>query len=117
LTFSHGGFIGWASPFVPLLQSDLSPIGPISLDEASWVGACLAIGGIIGTVFYAIVAQNIGKRAGMLLLALPHITAWLLILFGTSAYYLYAARILGGCTGGGIIIQFSLYLAEISENQ
>jgi MFS family permease len=117
LAFSHGAVIGWASPFVPLLQSELSPIGPITTEEVSWVGACLAIGGLIGTLVFAVVSKYVGKKFGIMLLAVPHIVCWLLILFGHSVYYLYAARILGGCAGGGIIRQFSLYISDISENQ
>lgn len=42
---------------------------------------------------------------------------WLCIIFGRYVYHLYVARLLAGCTGGGLFVCIPLFVAEISEDR
>lgn len=74
---SHGCVLGWLSPFLPLLQSDNSPLrtGPISLVEASWVGAVICIGGVIGNFSFGLLVSRFGSKRGISLLAFPQMVS------------------------------------------
>lgn len=65
--------MGWTSPSLPILQSDASPLanGPLTVDEASWVGSMSSIGAAIGTVFFGLISRRIGSKNAMILCALP----------------------------------------------
>lgn len=41
----------------------------------------------------------------------------MIVYFGTSVYHLYIARFLAGATGGGIMVTFPLFIADISDNR
>lgn len=43
--------------------------------------------------------------------------SWMCIIVGTNIYYLYAAKILAGITGGGIYVLIPIYVAEIAEDK
>ncbi|XP_065084155.1 facilitated trehalose transporter Tret1-like isoform X2 [Ochlerotatus camptorhynchus] len=42
---------------------------------------------------------------------------WVIVYFGTSVYHLYVARFLAGVTGGGIMVTFPLFIADISDTR
>lgn len=75
ISISHGCALGWLSPYLPLLQSDASPLanGPISLEETSWIGAILCVGGVIGNSIFGYLCKSIGRKRAIILLALPNL--------------------------------------------
>lgn len=74
ISVSHGCALGWLSPYLPLLQSDSSPLttGPISLEETSWIGAILCVGGVVGNSLFGFLCNWIGRKRAITLLAFPN---------------------------------------------
>ena len=73
LALGYGTIVGWTSPFLPVLQSNESPLktGPITLDEASWIGSLLCIGAIIGTLLFGWISERFGTKIAGCINALP----------------------------------------------
>ncbi|XP_055636852.1 facilitated trehalose transporter Tret1-like isoform X3 [Toxorhynchites rutilus septentrionalis] len=119
INLSHGAALGWVSPFLPLLQSDDSPLetGPISVEQGSWIGSILCLGGLAGAVIYGYLAATLGVKKSIICIIIPNMGFWLIVLFGTSVYHLYIARFLEGAAGCGVIVTFPLFIADISESR
>lgn len=117
ITISHGAAVGWVSPFLPYLQSSETHLtsGPVSIEQASWIGSLLCIGGLIGAPLFGLLADRFGKKVGLQLIVLPHVAFWLCILFGRSVYFIYLGRILAGSGGGGILRAIPLYIADVAH--
>ncbi|XP_065084159.1 facilitated trehalose transporter Tret1-like [Ochlerotatus camptorhynchus] len=117
ITISHGAAIGWVSPFLPYLQSSETHLtsGAVSIEQASWIGSLLCIGGLIGAPSFGLLADRFGKKVGLQLIVLPHVAFWLCILFGQNVYFIYLGRILAGSGGGGIFRAIPLYIADIAH--
>lgn len=116
--FSHGNAIGWLAPVLPVLQSDNSPLssGKITINETSWIGAIVCIGGVIGNFCFGMIVDRVGRKISLCLLSLPHVCFWFTVMFGTEVYHLYIGRILSGISGGGVFVILPIYIAEISDN-
>ncbi|ETN57863.1 sugar transporter [Anopheles darlingi] len=119
ITASYGVTVGWPAPIIPLLRSPETPLptGPITVEEASWVGATLCIGGTTGTILFALLHTYLGKKVGLLLMSVPHIILWTLILVGDNVWYIYGARFCSGLTGGGVVSVVPLYIADIADKR
>uniref|UniRef100_A0A182QMH1 Major facilitator superfamily (MFS) profile domain-containing protein n=1 Tax=Anopheles farauti TaxID=69004 RepID=A0A182QMH1_9DIPT len=119
ITASYGVTVGWPAPIIPLLRSPDTPLpsGPITVEEASWVGATLCIGGTIGTILFAVIHTYYGKKVGLLLISVPHLILWTLILVGDNVWYIYVARFFSGLTGGGVVSVVPLYIADIADKK
>lgn len=77
ISLSHGCALGWLSPYLPLLQSDSSPLstGSISLEETSWIGAILCVGGVVGNSTFGYLCKLIGRKRAITLLAFPNMVS------------------------------------------
>uniref|UniRef100_A0A182W7L4 Major facilitator superfamily (MFS) profile domain-containing protein n=1 Tax=Anopheles minimus TaxID=112268 RepID=A0A182W7L4_9DIPT len=119
ITASYGVTVGWPAPIIPLLRSPDTPLpsGPVTVEEASWIGATLCIGGTIGTILFAFVHTYFGKKVALLLIPVPHIILWTLILIGDNVWYIYWARFCSGLTGGGVVSVVPLYIADIADKK
>ncbi|XP_039437016.1 facilitated trehalose transporter Tret1-like [Culex pipiens pallens] len=115
----YGITVGWTAPIIPLLQSPDSPLpaGPISTAEASWIGSVMGFGGVTGTLLIAPLHTYFGKKVALLSLAVPHIILWTLLYLGDNVYYIYAARVLAGITGGGMFALVPLFVADIADRR
>ncbi|XP_055684814.1 facilitated trehalose transporter Tret1-like [Lutzomyia longipalpis] len=114
----YGITIGWASPSIPLLQSDTSPLlsGPITEEEGSWINSIMCVGGLVGTIFFGWMGDYFGRKWSLYLVALPQIASYLLILIALDVEYLYVSRFLGGFGGGGVFVLVPLFVTEIAED-
>ncbi|XP_053692016.1 facilitated trehalose transporter Tret1-like [Sabethes cyaneus] len=119
VTIGYGVTVGWTAPIIPLLRSSETPLpaGPITVEQASWVGSCLCIGGMTGTILFALIHTYFGKKVGLLLLAVPHLILWTLLWVGDNVYYIYVARVMSGLTGGGICSILPLFVADIADKK
>ncbi|XP_053692017.1 facilitated trehalose transporter Tret1-like [Sabethes cyaneus] len=119
INFAHGTALGWVSPFLPLLQSDESPLdtGPVTVDQGSWIGSILCLGSLAGAIVYGYLTEKIGVKKCILFTAIPNMTFWTMVYFANSVHQLYVARFLAGMAGGGIIVTFPLYIADISDSK
>ncbi|XP_058446706.1 facilitated trehalose transporter Tret1-like isoform X2 [Malaya genurostris] len=119
INLSHGAALGWVSPFLPLLQSEDSPLhtGPVTTEQGSWIGSILCLGGLFGAIIYGYLCEKIGVKKSIFCLVIPNMSFWITVYFSTSVYHLYVARIFAGMAGGGIIVTFPLYVADISDSK
>ncbi|XP_065084145.1 facilitated trehalose transporter Tret1-like [Ochlerotatus camptorhynchus] len=119
LSISYGLCCGWTSPSLPILQSTDSPLpsGPISSDEASWIGAFLCIGGFVGNIVSGWMADRFGRKLTACLAAIPQIIAWVLVLVADNVYYLMGMRFLLGFSGGVSFMIIPMFIAEIAEDR
>ncbi|XP_062551190.1 facilitated trehalose transporter Tret1-like [Armigeres subalbatus] len=119
INFAHGATLGWLSPFLPLLQSEDSPLdtGPVTVEQASWIGSILCLGGIAGATIYGSLTTRLGVKRCISCIIIPNISFWVIVYFGTSVYHLYIARFVAGITGGGILVTFPLFIADISDSR
>lgn len=69
----YGCAIGWASPALPILRSDASPLatGPLTLEEAAWVGSILSIAAICGTAIFGYLLKVIGSKNSLVVCSIP----------------------------------------------
>lgn len=109
--------LGWLSPVLPLLQSAESPLesGPLTVEQTSWVGCLICVGGLFGNYIYIFLSNKIGRKTAINLLAFPQTAFWITVLLGNAHYHLYMARIFAGITGGGVFAIIPLFIADIAE--
>lgn len=107
--------MGWISPNVELLQSKNTPLssGPLSNETLSWVTSIINIGGLIGSVIYGKLADHIGRRKTLILIAIPLIVSWIMVVIGETAIELLISRFLNGFGGGGVFVVLPMYIAEV----
>ncbi|KAJ9599662.1 hypothetical protein L9F63_026487, partial [Diploptera punctata] len=117
-SFVHGAGLGWLSPFAPILQSELSPIGTkISTEEGSWIGSLLSLGAMFGTPLYMFIAKNYSRKITGYLVAVPYFIAYVLTILASNITLLYIARIFAGIGTGATTVFCPLYVTEISEDK
>lgn len=117
---SYGAFCGWPSAgFLTLQSKTNTPFkeGPMTNEEASWVGAILCVGGFVGSLLFSWLAEQAGKKIALILLAIPSILSWFLIPFATNVNYLLASRFFGGMSGGASFSLVPVYVTEITEDR
>ncbi|XP_033222015.1 facilitated trehalose transporter Tret1-like isoform X2 [Belonocnema kinseyi] len=110
---SVGLFFGWASPSLPLLAQDDSPV-KLTSSEASWVASLFNIGASAGSIISSFMVNKYGRKITMLFSALPSIIGWLLIAFAVTPWQLYVSRIICGIAAGTSYATTPAYLGEIS---
>lgn len=73
LSSGYGLICGWASPSIILLTSDDSPLpsGKITMEAASWIAALLALGALLGNVFYGCIIRTFGRKLPLLSISIP----------------------------------------------
>uniref|UniRef100_A0A182TTK4 Major facilitator superfamily (MFS) profile domain-containing protein n=1 Tax=Anopheles melas TaxID=34690 RepID=A0A182TTK4_9DIPT len=96
---------GWSSSALPTLQTSagderLLESGAITLQQASWIGGALCLGGIVGTLVGGAIVDRIGRKWTAWIAGLPLVVCWVLVIVANHPGYLMGARFLGGLTGG-----------------
>ncbi|XP_063236592.1 facilitated trehalose transporter Tret1-2 homolog [Bacillus rossius redtenbacheri] len=121
-----GAVQGWTAPALPYLLHEAGAgtnytagaPAPISADQASWVGAIAALGGLAGALPAGHLADTLGRRAVLLLLSLPFALAWLLVVaFPVTVPALYASRFVAGVAMGAVTVVVPIYNEEIAEDR
>uniref|UniRef100_A0AAG5DB07 Major facilitator superfamily (MFS) profile domain-containing protein n=1 Tax=Anopheles atroparvus TaxID=41427 RepID=A0AAG5DB07_ANOAO len=117
ITLAHGVALGWVSPSLPYLQSPETHLagGPLTVEQTSWLGSCLCIGGMLGVPLFGWLADRYGKRRALQGIMLPHLGFWLCVIFGKDIYQLCIGRLLAGIGGGGIMRIVPLFVADIAD--
>lgn len=83
--------------------------------ESSLVSSILAIGAAIVALPVGFLAQKIGRRPTILILAIPFMINWLLTIFANGSGMLIAARFFAGLGTGGTCVAAPMYIGEIAE--
>lgn len=82
-----------ASAFLILASEDCPlPTGRVSMSEIAWIGAILGIGGLIGTVVVGWLADFVGRKHSLLLMAIPQIVRFTFILHNLYLTHLHLAH-------------------------
>ncbi|XP_076760827.1 facilitated trehalose transporter Tret1-like [Xylocopa sonorina] len=110
---SHGLFLGWSSPSVPILLGDDSPV-LITLQQASWIISIHSIGAVVAGVFSIYVVNLIGRKRILLFSAIPGVIGWMIIAFATSTWELILGRFICGLSTGLGYVTSMMYVGEIS---
>ncbi|XP_044742021.1 facilitated trehalose transporter Tret1-like [Chrysoperla carnea] len=114
LIFITGTHLGWVGPTILKLSSNSSEI-PLTSSEISWLTAMLPLGGGIGPIFGAILANRIGRKNAILLTTIPEIITWIAIAYAKNIYHLCIAQFIKGLIGGSAMAAVPMYLGEISS--
>lgn len=69
--------MGWVSPSLPILLSDDSPIGPISREDASWIGALFSLGAGFGVLTFGMISVYVGYKKSLILCVFPSMVSTL----------------------------------------
>lgn len=119
ITFAYGCIIGWVSSALAQLMSVDSPLasGPITVEEASWIGSIICLGSLLGILSFGYVCAIIGSKRAMSFIAIPAILYWLMIIFGRTVANLFVARVIAGWTGGAIQCCILIYVVEIADSR
>ncbi|XP_037957110.1 facilitated trehalose transporter Tret1 [Teleopsis dalmanni] len=119
IAIANGAFCGWPSASFLELQAADSPLetGPMTNNEAGWVGAMFCVGGLLGTVIFAWAADKVGRKRSLLLTAVPSLIGWVIIPFAVNPTHLAISRLFGGLTSGGIFAVIPIYITELAEDK
>ncbi|XP_041779820.1 facilitated trehalose transporter Tret1-like isoform X3 [Anopheles merus] len=119
LGVSYGMISGWSSSALPTLQTSagderLLESGAITLQQASWIGGALCLGGIVGTLVGGAIVDRLGRKWTAWIAGLPLVVCWVLVIVANHPVYLMGARFLGGLAGGIEFVVTPLYVSEIA---
>jgi SP family facilitated glucose transporter-like MFS transporter 8 len=110
-----GSFMSWTSPALPLLQ-ETDSVPYVTDEEGSWVGSLLNLGAFLGALPAGLVADRIGRKLTLCLLAVPLSASWLMLGFGSSVAELFAGRFIAGVSIGAVSVTVPMYIAELAES-
>ncbi|KAF5271845.1 hypothetical protein FQA39_LY07985 [Lamprigera yunnana] len=113
---SDGMQYGWTAPVIPILES---PESPFSIDETDvvWLENIYMLGGLAGLPITIFSVDKFGRKNSILIAAVQNVIAWILIAFGTSVEYYYAARFLTGIAGDVAFVSAPMYIGEIADQK
>lgn len=96
--FAYGTMVGWTSPAISVLMSpEKSPLvtGPITFEDASWIGSIVCLGCVLGTLTFGFVVSVIGPKRSMYFIALPILVSDLYLKFkGIKTQCLFSTGLL-----------------------
>ncbi|XP_076657783.1 facilitated trehalose transporter Tret1 isoform X2 [Halictus rubicundus] len=114
LVVGIGTALAWTSPVLPQLYKPTAFM-VLSQDQGSWVSSLLALGAIGGALPSGAMADKLGRKKSLLLLAAPFLLSWLIILVASQIWLIYIARFMAGLGVGAGCVLGPTYISEISE--
>ncbi|EFA06749.1 facilitated trehalose transporter Tret1 [Tribolium castaneum] len=111
--FNSGLLFSWSSPSIPKISEDKVNYD-ISLDEASYFTVLPPIGAICSSFLFSKLTDQIGRKHTLILIAIPHIVALVLISVAQSVYIFYIARFVTGIGDACLFASLPIYVAEIT---
>jgi len=115
--FSVGLCKGYTSPALASLQSpqpNTSQTFVISEQEGSWIASLSLLGALFGGLLSSQVLKG-GRRACLLVVALPFSASWCLTVFATSVQMIYSTAFLAGICSAIVNIISQVYISEIAK--
>ncbi|XP_071649626.1 facilitated trehalose transporter Tret1 isoform X1 [Temnothorax longispinosus] len=109
-----GTALAWTSPVLPQLYEKSSWL-VITKEQGSWIGSLLALGAIAGAVPSGPMADKLGRKKTLLLLAAPFLLSWVIIIFASKLWLIYVARFIVGAAVGAACVVVPTYISEIAE--
>lgn len=118
LCLNYGVLFGITSSNIIFYQSAASPlIKTIDSEAATFLGAYVCLGGLIGSLIFGYASDKVGPRSILLLCGLLQIGCWFCILFAYNIDHIYWSRIAGGLAAGGAFAVLPVYIKDISEEK
>lgn len=101
IALSHGLGLGWSSPATQYFASSSTHLtgGAASHSDLSWIGASITLGALVGTLFAGFLADCLGKKMTLMIMALPNFAFWVMIYYGKTVTVIIVGRFVSGITG------------------
>lgn len=120
LLIDLGLAVGFSTIVIPVLsglQADRNPNETLRFDavQMSWFGSMVFLTQPIGAIASGWITEAIGRKRAMLLVNVPHITAWLMFYFASSLTDMFVANVLLGLGIGLMESPILTYVGEISH--
>ncbi|XP_041974906.1 facilitated trehalose transporter Tret1-like [Aricia agestis] len=116
ITATAGTCYGWPSPTLSYLKSKDSHI-PTLDDEGSWITSIMILCSALTPIPSAYCADRFGRKATLLLGAIPFIIGWVLVIVAKSVAVLYVSRMFSGLGYGIVYTVAPMYTGEIATNE
>lgn len=110
-----GMVLSWTSGAIPLLQKADS-VPKITQLQGAWIGSLMTLGAFVGAIPTGTIANKVGRKRTLQLLACPFFASWMIIAFGKYVEAIYAARFLAGLAVGGASVAAPMYVAELAHS-
>ncbi|XP_048004161.1 glucose transporter GlcP-like [Leguminivora glycinivorella] len=108
---------GWISPVMGLLQSELSPSGrPLTTSEISLVASGMSIAAISTAVAFGYLADAVGRRVTLMMIATPQIFGFALKLVSAHPACLIVSQVLAGIAAAGSFCVAPAYVKEMAQD-
>lgn len=119
LTLGFGMILAWASPMLPLLMSDKTPLpsGPITSDDSANSGALFCGGASVCTILFGFLADRYGRKIGGYISVALLLIAWIITILATSVWHILLARLIAGFFSGGVWFVIPLFVTEITDHK
>ncbi|KAJ8924067.1 hypothetical protein NQ315_006846 [Exocentrus adspersus] len=108
-----GILFSWTSPFIVKITKDKSNYD-ISEEEASYFTVIPPISMILTSILLSNLNDKIGRKPTILLIAVPHVTTWILCAVADNVWVFYASRFVTGIADGLMFASVPMYIGEIS---
>lgn len=110
----------WSSPVLAILtDEDKLPDNPfgtvITSEQESWIGSLLALGAVLGPLPCGLLADKIGRKPTLLVLAAPILVSFTILAFAKTIPLYYIARFMVGFSVGGAYTVLPIFISEIAE--
>ncbi|CAG9813745.1 unnamed protein product [Phaedon cochleariae] len=113
---SYGINFSWTSPYLPILTSNTSII-PMTSEEGSWCAISPIPGCVIGALISANLADRIGRKHTILVLAPVVLACFVAIGYVRNYWWLLTLRMVIGIADGAAFALVPMYVGEIVEPQ
>lgn len=110
--FVMGSVLGWTSPANPKLPKDYFAVSDM---EKSLIGGLVSIGAMFGALCGGSFSSYIGRKRGMVALALPACVGWGCIIWADTVGMVIAGRVILGVVSGVLTVICPQYTTEIAE--
>jgi len=111
---SCGMQFSWSSPAEEKIEAAQIYL---TNDEFSWAVSLINIGALVGSILSGVAIDRIGRKWCIFSTSAPFIVGWILIYVGTSAPWLYAARMILGVAVGMSLNAVPIYVGEIASTE
>ena len=98
LVIQAGINMAFSSILIPQLLANDEIV--INKNSASWIASIVTISLPLGSLACGFLMDRFGRRKLAMFMSLPFTLAWILIVFSSNIYMIYAARIISGISGG-----------------
>lgn len=109
-----GTALAWTAPVLPTLYEPDNWL-VITSEQGSWVSSLLALGAMVGALPSGKMADKLGRKKSLLILAAPFLLSWLLIIVSSHLWLINVARFIVGVGVGASCVLVPTYISEVAE--